>query len=110
MAIVKPGQQEAEAQEMAAAFGEDIPPPAEQTDDEAFGLTPPDQAGGETPGADTATVTADSGGEEVPAEGAPAEIDAFLAALADRMSGTIDRQTQQSSPAAGRLRGFTVRY
>lgn len=74
MAIVKPGQQEAEAQEMAAAFGEDIPPPAEQTDDEAFGLTPPDQAGGETPGADTATVTADSGGEEVPAEGAPAEM------------------------------------
>lgn len=67
MAIVKPGQQEAEAQEMADAFGEDVPPPAEKTDDEAFGLTPPDQAGGETPGADTATTTAE-GGEEAPAE------------------------------------------
>ena len=72
MAIVKPGQQEAEAQEMADAFGEDVPPPAEQTDDEAFGLTPPDQAGGETPGADSATVTTEEGsGEEVPPE-APA--------------------------------------
>ena len=71
MAIVKPGQQEAEAQEMADAFGEDVPPPADQTDDEAFGLTPPDQAGGETPGADTATVVTEGEGEA--AEAPPAE-------------------------------------
>ena len=83
MAIVKPGQQEAEAEEMAQAFNEDVPAPAEQTDDEAFGLTPPDQAGGETPGADTATMTAEggedappevpagNGGEEMPAEAEP---------------------------------------
>jgi len=50
------------------------------------------------------------GSVECVVEGAPAEIDAFLAALADRMSEYIDRQTQQSSPAAGRLSGFNVRY
>ena len=73
MAIVKPGQAQAESDEMAQAFNDDTPPPPEQTEDEAFGLTPPDQAGGETPGADTSTATTESGnGEEVPPEDAGA--------------------------------------
>ena len=95
MAIVKPGQQEAEAQEMADAFGEDVPPPAEKTDDEAFGLTPPDQAGGETPGADSATVTTEEGsGEEVPPEDAGA-------APQDAGGGDLPSEPDIQAPADG---------
>ena len=73
MAIVKPGEMQAESDEMTKAFDEDVPPPAEQSEDEAFGLTPPDQAGGETPSADTSTATTESGaGEELPPEDAGA--------------------------------------
>ena len=73
MAIVKPGEMQAESDEMTKAFDEDIPAPSEQSEDEAFGLTPPDQAGGETPSADTSTATTESGaGEELPPEDAGA--------------------------------------
>jgi len=115
MAIVKPGQQEAEAQEMADAFGEDVPPPAEKTDDEAFGLTPPDQAGGETPSADSATVTTEEGsGEEVPPEDAgaapqdagggdlPSEPD--IQASADGEPAMSPEDEQRAKSWEGRLR------
>ena len=69
MAIVKPGQQEAEAEEMAQAFNEDVPAPAEQTDDEAFGLIPPEQV--PSPGAGR-QVGMRQGIETPQLEGAPA--------------------------------------
>jgi len=50
------------------------------------------------------------GSVECVVEGEPGEIDAFLAELADRMAGSIDRTTRQSSPATGRFDGFSVRY
>jgi acylphosphatase len=50
------------------------------------------------------------GSVECVVEGEPAEIDAFLAELAERMSGYIDRTTRQTSPASGRFDGFGVRY
>jgi len=50
------------------------------------------------------------GSVECVVEGEPAEIDAFLAELAERMGGHIDRREAQSSPASGRFDGFGVRY
>lgn len=82
MAIVKPGDRDREQEEMAEAFSDDVPPPAAQSDDEAFGLTedpaaPPDAAGGETPGANDANVAVETpeGAAEAPADEAvpPAE-------------------------------------
>ncbi|MCA0189016.1 MAG: hypothetical protein LCH90_24045 [Proteobacteria bacterium] len=69
MAIVTPGDREREQREMADAFGEDVPPPGQVSDDEAFGLTPPDQASGETPDSDTASVSVENPEEQAPAEG-----------------------------------------
>ena len=43
-------------------------------------------------------------------EGDGAEIDAFLAALGERMAGTIRRQTQQTAPASGAYRSFGVKF
>ena len=95
MAIVKPGQAQAESDEMAQAFNEDTPPPPEQTEDEAFGLTPPDQAGGETPSADTSTATTESGnGEEVPPEDAGA-------APQDAGGGDLPSEPDIQAPADG---------
>lgn len=50
------------------------------------------------------------GSVECVVEGERAEIDAFLSDLARRMSGHIDRTTQQAAPASGRFDGFGVRY
>jgi acylphosphatase len=50
------------------------------------------------------------GSVECIVEGAPAEIDAFLAALADRMKEHIRRTTQQTAPASGRFGGFGVAH
>jgi len=50
------------------------------------------------------------GSVECVAEGEEAEIDAFLAALADRMGGYIHRQTQQTAPPMGRFADFGVRF
>ena len=95
MAIVKPGQAQAESDEMAQAFNDDTPPPPEQTEDEAFGLTPPDQAGGETPSADTSTATTESGnGEEVPPEDAGA-------APQDAGGGDLPSEPDVQAPANG---------
>ncbi|HAU39301.1 MAG TPA: acylphosphatase [Phycisphaerales bacterium] len=43
-------------------------------------------------------------------EGAPGEIDAFLAELARQMHGYIRRRTEQTAPASGAFEGFGVRY
>jgi acylphosphatase len=48
------------------------------------------------------------GDVELVAEGEPVAVDAFLAALARRMAGCIDRVTVHDEPAAS-LRGFVVR-
>jgi acylphosphatase len=48
------------------------------------------------------------GDVELVAEGEPAAVDAFLAALAGRMAGCIDRVAVHEEPAAGR-QGFVVR-
>jgi len=50
------------------------------------------------------------GGVECLVEGDPAEIDAFLATLSDRMQGYIRRQTQQSAPHTGAYADFGVRF
>ena len=115
MAIVKPGEMQAESDEMTKAFDEDIPAPSEQSEDEAFGLTPPDQAGGETPSADTSTATTESGaGEELPPEDAgaapeaagggeelPAEPD-----MAAEESSVPPEDEQRAKSWEGRLRPF----
>ena len=108
MAIVKPGEMQAESDEMTKAFDEDVPPPAERSEDEAFGLTPPDQAGGETPGADTATMTAE-GSEDAPAEMPAGDGSEQLPAEAEPMpadGGEVmsPEDEQRSKSWEGRLR------
>ena len=48
------------------------------------------------------------GDVELVAEGEPDAVEGFLAALANRMAGFIDRVTVHDEPAAGR-QGFVVR-
>ena len=43
-------------------------------------------------------------------EGRPAEIDAFLADLAERMAGYIRGRSEQPAPYTGRFDGFRVRF
>lgn len=43
------------------------------------------------------------------AEGAPEEVDLFLAAVCDRMRPFIRQMTQNRSAATGRLSGFEIR-
>jgi acylphosphatase len=50
------------------------------------------------------------GSVECVVEGEAAEIDAFLAALSDRLGGYIHRRTQQTAPAGGTFRSFDVRF
>ena len=50
------------------------------------------------------------GGVEVLAEGDVAQIDAFLADLAQRFDGFIRSQTQQTAPYGGSFESFGVRY
>lgn len=50
------------------------------------------------------------GSVECVVEGEGSEIDAFLAALADRMEGYIRRTTQQTAPPSGRFGSFGVAY
>ena len=47
---------------------------------------------------------------ECVAEGSPAEIDAFLDDLAERMARHIRDRTEQTAPAGGSFHGFDVRY
>lgn len=50
------------------------------------------------------------GSVECLVEGDPAEIEAFLNDLAQRMRGYIQRQTQQISPFTGQYASFDVRF
>jgi len=50
------------------------------------------------------------GSVECVVEGEPAEIDAFVAALSERMRGYIRRQTQQAAPCTGGYAAFDVRF
>jgi acylphosphatase len=47
---------------------------------------------------------------ELVAEGDAADIDAFLARLAERMDGFINRRLDDDSPATGEFRDFGVRH
>lgn len=47
---------------------------------------------------------------ELVAEGTPAEVDAFLAALDRAMSGYIRSRDRQDSPATGEFTGFSIRF
>jgi acylphosphatase len=49
------------------------------------------------------------GGVEVKVEGSPEEVEAFLSALAQRMSGYIEETQVMEKPAQG-SKGFHVRY
>lgn len=46
---------------------------------------------------------------ELLAEGEPAEVEAFLQAVARQMAGYVDRADVEEVPPAG-LRGFTIRH
>jgi len=50
------------------------------------------------------------GSVECVVEGTPAEINAFIQALADRMAGYIRDVQQQTAPASGTFDGFSVRF
>jgi len=50
------------------------------------------------------------GNVECVVEGDAAEIDAFLEAIAQRMSQYIRKQTQQTAPYTGEYAAFTVAY
>jgi acylphosphatase len=47
---------------------------------------------------------------ELVAEGAPAELDRFLKAVADAMAGNIDSQEAQTGPATKKFASFAVAY
>jgi acylphosphatase len=47
---------------------------------------------------------------ECVAEGPPAELDAFLSDLSEKMSYYIRKQTQQKTPASGAFTSFGARY
>jgi len=47
---------------------------------------------------------------EVTAEGAPAELDAFMAAIADHMSGYIHDVKVDVRPTVGEFDGFEIRH
>jgi acylphosphatase len=49
------------------------------------------------------------GDVELVAEGPAEQVDAFLAAVADRMAGYIERTTAQDGPAGG-YQGFRIRH
>ncbi len=46
---------------------------------------------------------------ELIAEGEPAEIDAFIAAIEQEMSGYIRDRQRRTSPATGEFGGFSIR-
>jgi acylphosphatase len=50
-----------------------------------------------------------NGSVELIAEGISSEIDRFLDALRNRMSGYIDREEMHESPATGEFAGFEIR-
>ena len=47
---------------------------------------------------------------ELVAEGEPADVDRFAAAVAERMRGHIDAADRQSLPATGEFDRFAVRH
>lgn len=51
-----------------------------------------------------------AGQVELVVEGAPAEVDRFAAALADRMAGYIRQADAADAPATGEFRQFEVRF
>jgi acylphosphatase len=50
------------------------------------------------------------GGVQLVAEGAPSEIDRFLAHVAARMAGYIRHAHQTTEPATGQFSGFVIRF
>ena len=119
MATTKDSMKE-EGAEFGAAFDENTPPPVEQTDDEAFGLTLPDaadtatQGDGETDGSAVA-VQAGEGAETTPAAAdqppagelpvePPAEEVAAAEAEAAAGEDAMPEMTQAEKSWEGRLR------
>ena len=51
-----------------------------------------------------------NGSVELVAEGAPAELDAFLADIAQTMSGYIHRSQVEKSPALGEFSDFLIQH
>jgi len=50
------------------------------------------------------------GSVELVAEGAPGEVEQFVSALKARMAGYIESADEETSPPAGRFRGFEIAF